>query len=34
MCACGKGHIDVARMLIADFGADINIQNKVIALAR
>ena len=34
MFACMNGHIDVARMLIADFGADINIQNEVIALAR
>ena len=34
MFACMNGHIDVARMLIVDYAADINIQNRVIALVR
>ena len=34
MFACRNGHIDVARMLLADFGVDTNVQNEVIALAR
>ena len=34
MYACSNGHFDTARMLLGDFHADIDIQNKVRAVMR
>ena len=34
MRACMNGHIDIARMLLGEFHADIDIQNKVRAILR
>ncbi len=29
MIACQYGHIDIVRMLIQEFGGDVNLQNNV-----
>ena len=34
MLACSKGHIDTARMLLGEFNASVDIQNKVRAIVR
>ena len=34
MLACRSGHIDIARMLLGEFHANINIQNTVKLIVR
>ena len=34
MWACKKGHIDIARMLLGEYHAHIDIQNRVRVIAR
>ena len=34
MKACSNGHIDIARMLLGEFNANIDIQNTVRAIVR
>ena len=34
MLACSKGHIDIARMLVIEYNANIAIQNTVRAMMR
>ena len=34
MLVCSNGHIDIARMLVGEFHANIEIQNTVIVIVR
>ena len=34
MLACHNGHVAVARMLVGEYSANVEIQNKVRAMAR
>ena len=34
MLACAEGHIDIARMLVGDYNANIDIQDEVREIAR
>ena len=34
MLACNNGHIDIARMLLGEFHANVDIQDKVRAIVR
>ena len=34
MSACSEGHVDIARMLVCKFNANIDIQDKVRAIVR
>ena len=34
MFACQGGHVDIARMLVSEYNANIEIQDKVMAISR